>query len=55
MSEQIGELANSLLRDPVRVEVTPAQKTVEKIEQRLFFVDPTRKTGFWSPCQSKTT
>ncbi|MBI4361262.1 DEAD/DEAH box helicase [Candidatus Micrarchaeota archaeon] len=43
MSPQIGELANSLLKDPVRVEVTPECKTVEKIEQRLFFVDSDKK------------
>ncbi len=43
MSGQIGELARSLLRDPVKVEVTPEQKTVEKIEQNVLFVDADKK------------
>ncbi|MDP2717268.1 MAG: DEAD/DEAH box helicase, partial [Candidatus Micrarchaeota archaeon] len=43
MSGQVGELAHSLLRDPVKVEVTPEQKTVEKIEQKVLFVDADKK------------
>ncbi|MBI5226390.1 DEAD/DEAH box helicase [Candidatus Micrarchaeota archaeon] len=43
MSPQITELANTLLKDPFRVEVTPERKTVEKIDQRLFFVDSGNK------------
>lgn len=43
MSPQITDLARTLLTNPVRVEVTPERKTVEKIEQRVFFVDQNKK------------
>ncbi len=36
MPKEIEHLASQLLRDPVRVEVTPVATTVERIEQRLF-------------------
>jgi len=39
MPREIAELANQMLRDPVRVAVTPAATTVERIEQRLIHVD----------------
>lgn len=39
MPEDIIELANSFLRDPVRVEVTPPATTVEAIDQRLYYVE----------------
>lgn len=39
MSPQISSLANSLLHNPIRVEVTPQATTVEKIIQKIFFVD----------------
>ncbi len=39
MPGEIAELAGRLLRDPVRVEVTPAATTVERIDQRVMFVD----------------
>jgi len=38
MPQEIEHLAASLLRDPVRVEVTPAATTVERIEQRVHFI-----------------
>ena len=38
MPKTVEGLANELLNDPVKVEVTPAATTVEKIEQRLLFV-----------------
>ncbi len=43
MSPQVTDLAKTLLKDPVRIEVTPERKTVEKIEQRVFFVDQGKK------------
>jgi len=43
MPEEITRLANSLLHDPVRVEVTPASSTVEAIEQAVYFVDKPQK------------
>jgi ATP-dependent RNA helicase RhlE len=39
MPPQVSDLARSLLHDPVHVSVTPQATTVEKIEQRVFFVD----------------
>ena len=38
MPPQISQLADSLLRNPVRVEVTPVSSTAEKIEQSVYFV-----------------
>ncbi|HEX6332667.1 MAG TPA: DEAD/DEAH box helicase [Flavisolibacter sp.] len=38
MPPQIQELADGLLHQPVRVEVTPVSSTVEKIDQSVFFV-----------------
>ncbi len=43
MPDAIAELAKELLRDPVRVEVTPQATTVERIDQRLLFTDKSRK------------
>ncbi|MET0879040.1 MAG: DEAD/DEAH box helicase, partial [Tardiphaga sp.] len=39
MPREITELANSMLKDPVRVAVTPAATTVERIDQRVILVD----------------
>ncbi len=39
MPKEIAELAQSMLRDPVRVAVTPQATTVERIAQRVVFVD----------------
>jgi len=38
MPEAIRELANRLLRDPVRVDVAPTATTVDKVEQRVCHV-----------------
>lgn len=43
MPEAIQELADHILIEPVRVEVTPQATTVEKIEQSVFFVDKKNK------------
>jgi len=43
MSADVTALAKTLLHDPFRVEVTPSQKTVDKIEQRVLFVDSGKK------------
>ena len=45
MPREITELANSMLNDPVRVAVTPAATTVERIEQRVILVDRAGKPG----------
>ena len=39
MPKEIAELANAMLREPVRVAVTPSASTVERIEQRIIHVD----------------
>ncbi len=39
MPREIEELARSMLRDPVRVAVTPQATTVERVAQRVVFVD----------------
>ena len=43
MPDDILELATSLLRHPVRIEVTPQASTVEKIEQKVYMVDEENK------------
>ena len=42
-SAQISELAGKLLTNPVHVEVAPQATTVEKVEQKVFFVDQSNK------------
>ncbi|MBL8674001.1 MAG: DEAD/DEAH box helicase, partial [Rhodospirillales bacterium] len=43
MPGDIAKLAQDLLNEPVRVEVTPPATTVERIEQRVMFVDNASK------------
>jgi ATP-dependent RNA helicase RhlE len=43
MPPAIQELASSIVHKPVRVEVTPAATTVERIEQQVCFVDQANK------------
>ena len=43
MAPEVSQLANSFLRDPLRVEVTPEVRTPEKIEQHVHFVDTAGK------------
>ena len=43
MPGDIAELAHGMLRDPVKVTVTPVASTVERIDQRVFFVEPAKK------------
>jgi ATP-dependent RNA helicase RhlE len=39
MPKEIADLASHMLRDPVRVAVTPAATTVERVTQRIIHVD----------------
>src|ERR1051325_1542591 len=39
MPEEIQDLAQNILIAPVKVEVTPVASTVEKIDQKIFFVE----------------
>jgi ATP-dependent RNA helicase RhlE len=43
MPPEIAKLANSILTEPVKVEVAPVSSTAETIDQRIFFVDRTDK------------
>jgi ATP-dependent RNA helicase RhlE len=43
MPREITELADSMSKDPVRVAVTPAATTVERIDQRVIMVDRAAK------------
>ena len=45
MPTEISKLADAMLRNPVHVAVTPVATTVEKIEQRVIFVEAARKRG----------
>ncbi|MCC5922087.1 MAG: DEAD/DEAH box helicase [Cyclobacteriaceae bacterium] len=44
MPKEITQLADSLLTDPVKVEVTPPASTVDRINQSLYYVDKKDKT-----------
>ena len=48
MPADISRLAQTLLRKPVRVEVTPPSTTVERIEQSVVFVDKQAKRAMLS-------
>lgn len=43
MPPEISKLSNSILTDPVRVEVTPVSSTAEKVEQAVYFVEKNDK------------
>jgi len=43
MPQQVARLAGDILIDPLRVEVTPSATTVEKVAQRVFFVETENK------------
>src|ERR1700759_2342808 len=46
MPKDIAELADSMLRNPERVAVTPVSSTAERITQRIIQVDHANKTSF---------
>jgi ATP-dependent RNA helicase RhlE len=45
MPNDVAHLAADMLHQPVRVEVTPQQITVDRIEQHVFHVEAARKRG----------
>ena len=45
MPNDIVALSRSILRDPVRVEVTPVSSTVDTVEQCIYFVEKPEKKG----------
>ena len=44
MPDSIAQLSQRILKDPVRVEVTPEAMTVEKVDQRVLLVEKRDKT-----------
>ncbi len=45
MPTEIGELANSILNNPIRIDITPVSSTVDTIDQSVYFVDKVNKTN----------
>ena len=43
MPGEIGKLAGDLLKDPIKVSVAPTGSTVERVDQRVIFVEADRK------------
>lgn len=43
MPREIGALAGEMLRDPLRVQVTPVAKTADRVRQRVIHVEPNKK------------
>ncbi len=43
MPADVARLANEILRDPIRIEVSPKTITVDKVEQHVYFVDAVSK------------
>ncbi|HMC96656.1 MAG TPA: DEAD/DEAH box helicase [Flavobacteriales bacterium] len=43
MPNEIAKLANSILTDPIKVEVAPQSTTAETVDQHMYFVDRTDK------------
>ena len=48
MPTEIGKLASELLNDPLRVAVTPQATTVDRVNQRVLFVEQSRKRALLS-------
>jgi ATP-dependent RNA helicase RhlE len=45
MPGEVERLAGGILKEPVRIEVTPPATTVERIDQRVYFVDAGNKNA----------
>ena len=43
MPAEIGKLSGSILKDPVKIEITPVSSTVDTIEQEIYFVNKVNK------------
>ncbi|MEI9902248.1 MAG: DEAD/DEAH box helicase [Hyphomicrobium sp.] len=43
MPREIGTLAAEILRDPLRVQVTPVAKTADRVRQSVIHVEPQKK------------
>ena len=55
MPKEITSLANSILTDPVKVEVNPVSSTAEMIEQALYYVDTPAKKDLLVHVLKETT
>lgn len=55
MPKEITTLANSILTDPVKVEVNPVSSTAEMIEQALYYVDTPAKKDLLVHVLKETT
>ena len=55
MPQEIKQLANVLLKNPVRVEVTPVSSTVDTIQQSLYYVEKRNKKLLLAHLLSDTT
>jgi ATP-dependent RNA helicase RhlE len=55
MPTEIKQLANVLLKDPVKVEVTPVSSTVDTIQQSLYYVEKQNKKLLLTHLLSDTT
>ncbi len=55
MAPEILKLAGTILKDPVRVEVTPVSSTAEIIQQSLYFVDKGNKNALLVDVLSEQT
>ncbi len=53
MPETISSLANSILKNPVKVEITPQSTTVERINQKVYLVDKSNKPALLLDVLSK--
>jgi ATP-dependent RNA helicase RhlE len=59
MPHEIGALAAELLRDPVKVAVTPVAKTADRVSQKVIFVEMQKKRSllvelFQDPAMTRT-
>jgi len=43
MPKEISHLADDILKDPIKIEVTPVSSTAEKVSQAVFFVQKSDK------------
>jgi len=55
MAPDILKLASTILKDPVKVEVTPVSTTAEKVGQVVYFIDKTNKPSLLADLLSEHT
>lgn len=55
MPTEIASLANELLREPVKIAVTPVATTAERVKQRVILVEATKKRALLAELLADTT